>query len=66
VFNNVANGQTLFVNGGSFLVNYGTGSTFAANSLVLSNFVAVPEPTTWSMLLAGTVACALACRRRKR
>lgn len=38
---------------GSFQVNYGTGSAFAANSLVLSNFVAVPEPSTWALMVGA-------------
>ena len=64
-FANVPNGQILFVNGGSFLVNYGAGSAFATNSLVLSNFVPVPEPATWTLLLAGCGTLLISLRRRK-
>lgn len=41
VFQNVANGQRLYTldpEGGSFIVNYGIGSPFGANSVVLTNY----------------------------
>jgi hypothetical protein len=34
--------------------------------VVLSNFVAVPEPSTWMLLATGLAAAALAARRRRR
>jgi hypothetical protein len=45
-FSNVANGQRLTTTdgGGSFLVNYGTGSAFDPTSIVLSSFIAVALP----------------------
>jgi hypothetical protein len=45
-FSNVASGQRLTTSdgGGSFVVNYGTGSTFDPTSIVLSSFVAVALP----------------------
>jgi hypothetical protein len=51
---------------GSFQVNFGTGSAFAANSIVLSNFVAIPEPSTWVLLTSGTLLLAFNLRRRRR
>jgi len=70
-FSNVPNGQRLFTMDGlgSFLVNYGSSSAFAAtagpNSLVLSNFAAVPEPSTWALLALGGLALAVSRLRRK-
>ena len=45
-FSNVANGETISTidGGGTFVVNYGVGSNFDENSVVLSNFTAIPEP----------------------
>ncbi|MEY2878807.1 MAG: hypothetical protein RLZZ15_1187, partial [Verrucomicrobiota bacterium] len=45
---------------GSFQVNY-TGT-----SVTLSNFVPVPEPETWALLLGGLGVIALAAHRRRR
>ncbi|MEY2878193.1 MAG: hypothetical protein RLZZ15_573, partial [Verrucomicrobiota bacterium] len=45
---------------GSFQVNYGV------NNVSLSNFVPVPEPSTWALLLTGLGAVALVARRRTR
>lgn len=61
-FANVADGGRLFMadGSGSFLVHYGSGQ-----GLVLSDFsaAAVPEPSSWALLLAG--ASLLAWRRRR-
>jgi hypothetical protein len=67
-FANAANGQRLVTADGfsSFLVNYGAGSTYAANSLVLSNFVAVPEPSTWALMAAGGLLVTWQTLRRRR
>jgi cytoskeletal protein CcmA (bactofilin family) len=67
-FVNVPNGQRIFTTDGfgSFQVNYGTASAFATNSVVLSNFVPVPEPSTWALLLLGTGALAVVVRRRRK
>jgi autotransporter-associated beta strand protein len=68
-FANVANGSRLATpdNAATFKVSYGTGSAFAANSVVLSDFiVAVPEPSTYVMLAAGSAIILLSLRRRKR
>ena len=65
-FANVANGSRL-VSGdslGSFQVNYGVSSLFATNSVVLSGFQAVPEPSTWSLLGLGLLLAGLKARRR--
>jgi len=52
-FDNVANGESLLVEDGSgfFQVNYGAGSAYSQNSVVLSNFSAVPEPAQWFVVL---------------
>jgi hypothetical protein len=57
MFDNVANGARLTTADGlaSFQVNYGAGSPYGANNLVLSDPHAVPEPATL-MLLAGAAA----------
>lgn len=68
-FANIANGNRLATpdGGATFRVNYGSGSPFAANSVVLSDFVvAVPEPSTYAMLAAGSAIILLSLRRRKR
>ncbi len=66
-FLNVANGTRLTTTDGlgSFVVNYGAGSAFPINTVVLSNFLAVPEPSTWALLLTGVAFLALAARRRR-
>jgi hypothetical protein len=69
-FANVANGQRLFTSDGygSFLVSYGTGSAFPslANSVVLSQFQAIPEPSTYALLALGAVAVWFTTRRKRR
>ena len=54
-FANIANGGTFITSDGQgqFKVNYGATSGFSPNSVVLSNFVAVPEPSTWALMLTG-------------
>jgi hypothetical protein len=44
----------------SFLVNY------TANSVTLTNFVPIPEPSTWALLIAGLGALALSAWRKSR
>lgn len=63
-FANVANGQRLITTDGlgSFQVNYGAG----LNSVTLTNFVAVPEPSTYALLGFGVASLAFAAWRRKR
>jgi hypothetical protein len=45
---------------GSFQLDY------TATGLTLSNFAAVPEPSTWALMLVGTLVVALQLRRRIR
>jgi hypothetical protein len=56
-FDNVANGARLTTADGlaSFQVNYGTGSSYGANNLVLSDPHAVPEPASLVLLAGGAV-----------
>ncbi len=64
-FLDVANGGTLLTTdgSGSFMVHYGTGSTYPANEIVLDKFSAVPEPAAAMLALCGT---GLLVRRRRR
>ncbi len=66
-FANIASGQRLFTTDGvgSFLVNYGSGSPFAASSVVLSNFQPIPEPSTYVLLACGALAVLWQFRRRR-
>ncbi|MBL9211524.1 MAG: PEP-CTERM sorting domain-containing protein [Opitutaceae bacterium] len=66
-FLNVPNGGFLATADGlgTFKVNYGPGSVFAANEVVLSNFVAVPEPSTWALLITGLGVAAYSRFRRR-
>jgi|GEM_PF-961658 len=65
-FTNVASGQRLYSSDGvgSFLVNYGAGSAFGTNNVVLTNFVPVPEPATYALLVLGLIVVAVAAHRR--
>ena len=68
-FANVANGQRLVTADGfgSFQANYGPSSAFGGltNSVILSNFVAVPEPSVWALMMAGSLLVAVQLRRRR-
>jgi len=46
-------------------VNYGPASTFAVNSVVLTNFVPIPEPSTYALLGLGLIVVVVASRRRR-
>ena len=67
-FANAANGSRIATSDGrfTFLVNYGAGSSFGVNDVVLSGFQGVPEPSTWALLCTGAGYLVLALRRRKR
>jgi PEP-CTERM motif-containing protein len=69
-FDNVANGARLTTADGlaSFQVNYGTGSSYGANNLVLSDPQAVPEPASLMLLAGGAVifGCARFHKRQRR
>ncbi len=55
-------GTRLLTNDGvsSFLVNY------TANSVTLTNFVPIPEPSTWALMIAGLGVLALGAWRKKK
>lgn len=62
-FAGIANGTRIYAaNGGlgSFIANY------TATSFTLSNFIAVPEPSTWALMIAGLGIVAFASLRRRR
>jgi hypothetical protein len=64
-FANVADGARLMLDdgSGSFVVHYGNGT-----SLTLSNFsaaAAVPEPSSWALMLGGAGLLLAALRRRR-
>ena len=65
-FFNVASGDRLTaIDGkGSFIVNYGSGSPFNPGSVILSNFMLIPEPRVYGMILAFAVSVVVATRRR--
>jgi hypothetical protein len=67
-FANVTSGHRLTTTDGqgSFLVWYGTGSSFNPKQIVLLNFLAVPEPTTIALaaLFVGAIASAWPSRHR--
>jgi filamentous hemagglutinin len=67
-FANAGNGSRIATTDGqfTFLVNYGPGSPFGANDLVISDFQAVPEPATWALLLTGTGSLFFSWRRRRK
>jgi fibronectin-binding autotransporter adhesin len=69
-FSNVASGQRLFTMDGLgwFQVNYGPQSAFPhfGNSVVLSHFVPVPEPSTWALIALGAGVIFVRLFRRKR
>ncbi len=67
-FANAANGSRIATTDGrfTFLVSYGPTSGFGVNDVVISGFQAVPEPSTWVLLLAGTCSLVLSLRRRKK
>jgi len=54
-FLNVASGSRLTTADGlgSFVVNYGPGSPFGVNDVVLSSFAPIPEPPVWLLLMCG-------------
>jgi hypothetical protein len=68
-FSNVANGGRLFMADGvgSFQVNYGLTSKYTAltNSVVLSDFSPIPEPSTYALMGVGAAMVLLVMRRRR-
>jgi hypothetical protein len=67
VFDNIANGARLTTSDGlaSFQVNYGAGSKYGANNLVLSDPRAVPEPASVLLFVGGALAFTLFRARRR-
>jgi hypothetical protein len=37
----------------SFAVHFGASSSFGINNVVLTDFIPVPEPSTWALLITG-------------
>ena len=68
VFTHIANGARLFDSDGrgSFVVNYGPTSPFGSNSVVLSNYVAVPEPANATTFGALAAVAMVGLHRRRR
>lgn len=66
-FANVANGERLLTldGTGSFLVNYGLGSPYGGENLVLSSPMAVPEPVSVVLLAIGSALIGLVRLRRR-
>jgi|GEM_PF-5315713 len=64
-FDNAASGVRLGTADGlgSFLVSYGVGSPFSPQSVVLSDFIPVPEPSAFACVVLGLGA--LSWRRRR-
>ena len=64
-FDNIASGSRLATDDGfgSFIVNYGAGSPFGTQNVVLSNAIVIPEPSFSSLLLLGLAALGLLRRR---
>lgn len=56
-FANVGNGERLFTadGSGSFLINYGSGSAFIPNHVILTDFMPIPEPGTVPLFLAAVL-----------
>jgi fibronectin-binding autotransporter adhesin len=67
VFDNIASGARLTTADGlaSFQVNYGAGSKYGANNLVLSDPRAVPEPASVMLFAGGALALTLLRVRRR-
>jgi fibronectin-binding autotransporter adhesin len=66
-FTNVVNGARLYTSDGfgSFQVNYGPASTYALNSVVLTQFAPIPEPSTYALMGLGLIIVLAAARRRR-
>ena len=66
-FNNIANGARLTTSDGlaSFQVNYGIGSKYGANNLVLSDPQIVPEPASLVFFASGAVVLGIFRFRRR-
>ena len=66
-FANITNGARLTTADGlaSFQVNYGAGSPYGANNLVLSDPQGVPEPMSLVLFAGGAAALAIVRYRRK-
>ena len=63
-FGAVPNGTRFAIDGGySFILNYGVGSPFSANQVVLTGFI-IPEPSTYALWLGMILFVVVMVRRR--
>ncbi len=57
-FENIENGERLMTSDGfgSFVVNFGTGSAYNPNQVVISNYLAIPEASAAGLAIGSLLA----------